>query len=109
MWHYITCVWDKTSKRLYFDGRLEASTTQANAADGDYLSLSVGGIYYNGAVQNSLTGHIGPFHMYTNEVLTDDQIYHNYNYFWEKRYKWLSDTTIKTNTNKDFGSMTFDN
>lgn len=109
VWHYITCVWDKTSKRLYFDGRLEASTTQANAADGDYLSLSVGGIYYNGAVQNSLTGHIGPFHMYTNEVLTDDQIYHNYNYFWEKRYKWLSDSTIKAETNKSFGSMTFDN
>ena len=42
-------------------------------------------------------------------VLTDDQIYHNYNYFWEKRYKWLSDSTIKAETNKSFGSMTFDN
>jgi len=109
VWHYITCVWDKTSKRIYFDGRLENSTTQNGSVDGAYSSLSVGGIYYNSAVQNSLTGHIGPFHMYTNEVLTDDQIYHNYNYFWEKRYKWLSDSTIKTNMNKDFGSMTFDN
>ena len=109
VWHYITCVWDQTSKRIYFDGRLEDSATQAGSSATSYSSLSVGGIYYNGAVQNSLTGHIGPFHMYTNEVLTDDQIYHNYQYFWEKRYKWLSDSTIKSNTNKDFGSMTFDN
>jgi len=41
------------------------------------------------------------------EALTDDQIYHNYNYHWESRYKWLSDTTIRNNTLKDFGSMTF--
>jgi len=109
VWHYITCVWDRTSKRLYFDGRLEASATQASASDSSYQTLHVGGHYYNSGVQSSITGHIGPFHMYTNEVLTDDQIYHNYNYFWEKRYKWLSDTTIKNNTNKDFGSMTFDN
>jgi len=109
VWHYITCVWDQTSKRIYFDGRLEASTTQAGSSATSYSSLQVGGQYHTGAVQTSIAGHIGPFHMYTNEVLTDDQIYHNYNYFWEKRYKWLSDTTIKNNTNKDFGSMTFDN
>jgi len=109
VWHYVVCVWDQTSKRIYFDGRLEDSTTQAGSSATSYSSLSVGGVYYNSAVQDSLTGHIGPFHMYTNEVLTDDQIYHNYNYFWEKRYKWLSDSTIKSNTNKDFGSMTFDN
>ena len=109
VWHYVVCVWDQTSKRIYFDGRLEDSTTQAGSSATSYSSLSVGGVYYNSAVQDSLTGHIGPFHMYTNEVLTDDQIYHNYQYFWEKRYKWLSDSTIKSNTNKDFGSMTFDN
>ena len=109
VWHYITCVWDRTSKRLYFDGRLEASATQASANDSSYQTLHVGGHYYNSGVQSSITGHIGPFHMYTNEALTDDQIYHNYNYFWEKRYRWLSDSTIKSNTNKDFGSMTFDN
>ena len=109
VWHYVVCVWDQTSKRIYFDGRLEDSTTQAGSSATSYSSLSVGGVYYNSAVQDSLTGHIGPFHMYTNEVLTDDQIYHNYNYFWEKRYKWLSDSTIKAETNKSFGSMTFDN
>ena len=102
-------LWDKTSKRVYFDGRLEASVTDANASDSSYSSLHIGGAYYNGALNNAMIGHIGPFHMYTNEVLTDDQIYHNYNYFWEKRYKWLSDSTIKSNTNKSFGSMTFDN
>jgi hypothetical protein len=107
VWHYITCVWDQTSKRIYFDGRLEASTTQAGSSAAAYSSLQVGGQYHTGAVQYSITGHIGPFHMYTNEALTDDQIYHNYNYFWEKRYKWLSDSTIKSNTNKSFGSMTF--
>ena len=107
VWHYIVAVWEKTSKRLYFDGRLEASVTQSGASDGAYSSLQVGGVYYNGAVQTSLNGQIGPFHMYTNEVLSDDQIYHNYNYFWESRYRWLSDSTIGSNWNQTNNSISY--
>ena len=107
VWHYITCVWEKTSKRLYFDGRLEASTTQAGASDSSYSSLQVGGVYFNSAVQNSINGQVGPFHMYTNEVLSDDEIYHNYNYFWESRYRWLSDSTIGSNWNQTNNSITY--
>ena len=107
VWHYITCVWEKTSKRLYFDGRLEASTTQAGASDSSYTSLQVGGAYYNSAVQHSINGQVGPFHMYTNEVLSDDEIYHNYNYFWESRYRWLSDSTIGSNWNQTNNSISY--
>ena len=107
VWHYIVAVWEKTSKRLYFDGRLEASVTQSGASDGAYSSLQVGGVYYNGAVQTSINGQVGPFHMYTNEVLSDDQIYHNYNYFWESRYRWLSDSTVGAAINATNNSITY--
>ncbi len=106
VWHYIVAVMDKDSGtlRMYFDGRLE-DTEAGVFNDGNYSSLQVGGAI--GCLgDTSITGHIGCFQMY-NEALTDDQIYHNYNYHWESRYKWLSDTTIRNNTLKDFGSMTF--
>ena len=107
VWHYIVAVWEKTSKRLYFDGRLEASVTQAGASDSAYSSLQVGGAYYNSAVQHSINGQVGPFHMYTNEVLSDDQIYHNYNYFWESRYRWLSDSTVGAAINATNNSISY--
>jgi hypothetical protein len=106
VWHYIVAVMDKDSGtlRMYFDGRLE-DTEAGVFNDGNYSSLQVGGAI--GCLgDTSITGHIGCFQMY-DEALTDDQIYHNYNYHWESRYKWLSDTTIRNNTLKDFGSMTF--
>tara|TARA_Y100001938_G_scaffold8242_1_gene10123 strand:- start:1618 stop:3567 length:1950 start_codon:yes stop_codon:yes gene_type:complete len=107
VWHYIVAVWEKTSKRLYFDGRLEASTTQSGASDSSYSSLQVGGAYFNSAVQDSINGQVGPFHMYTNEALSDDQIYHNYNYFWESRYRWLSDSTVGAAINATNNSITY--
>ena len=89
---------------MYFDGRLE-DTEAGVFNDGNYSSLQVGGCI--GCLgDHSITGHIGCFQMY-DEALTDDQIYHNYQYHWESRYKWLSDSTIQSNTLKDFGSMTF--
>jgi hypothetical protein len=95
---------DSGTLRMYFDGRLE-DTEAGVFNDGNYSSLQVGGAI--GCLgDTSITGHIGCFQMY-DEALTDDQIYHNYNYHWESRYKWLSDTTIRNNTLKDFGSMTF--
>jgi len=106
VWHYIVAVMDKDSGtlRMYFDGRLE-DTEAGVFNDGNYSSLQVGGAI--GCLgDTSITGHIGCFQMY-DEALTDDQIYHNYNYHWESRYKWLSDSTIRSNTIKDFGSMTF--
>ena len=108
VWHYIVAVWDNITdtKRIYFDGRLEGTVSAPNTGDGNYQHLHVGGSY--GCLgDTSVTGHIGPFHFYTNEVLTDDQIYHNYNYFWQSRYRWLSDSTIKSNVNKSFGSTSF--
>lgn len=108
VWHYITAVWDSVSdtKRIYFDGRLEGVVSRPNTGDSNYQHLHVGGSY--GCLgDTSIVGHIGPFHFYTNEVLTDDQIYHNYNYFWESRYRWLSNSTINSNVNRSFGSMSF--
>ncbi|MDB4744935.1 LamG domain-containing protein [Verrucomicrobia bacterium] len=108
VWHYIVAVWDNITdtKRIYFDGRLEGTVSAPNTGDGNYQHLHVGGSY--GCLgDTSVIGHIGPFHFYTNEVLTDDQIYHNYNYFWQSRYRWLSDSTIKSNVNKSFGGISF--
>ena len=106
VWHYIVAVMDKDSGtlRMYFDGRLE-DTEAGVFNDGNYSSLQVGGAI--GCLgDTSITGHIGCFQMY-DEALTDDQIYHNYNYHWESRYKWLSDTTIRNNTMKDFTNMSY--
>ena len=74
--------------------------------DGNYSSLMVGGTI--GCLgTTSLIGQIGPYHMYTNEALTDDQVYHNYNYFWESRYRWLSDSTVGAAINATNNSISY--
>jgi len=107
VWHYITVVMnkDQASLRLYFDGRLEDEEAGV-FNDGNYASLMVGGTI--GCLgTTSLIGQIGPYHMYTNEALTDDQVYHNYNYFWESRYRWLSDSTVGAAINATNNSISY--
>ena len=107
VWHYVTVVMnkDQASLRLYFDGRLEDEEAGV-FNDSNYASLMVGGTI--GCLgTSSMTGQIGPYHMYTNEALTDDQVYHNYNYFWESRYRWLSDSTIGSNWNQTNNSISY--
>ena len=107
VWHYVTVVMnkDQASLRLYFDGRLEDEEAGV-FNDSNYASLMVGGTI--GCLgTTSLIGQIGPYHMYTNEALTDDQVYHNYNYFWESRYRWLSDSTVGAAINATNNSISY--
>ena len=107
VWHYVTVVMnkDQASLRLYFDGRLEDEEAGV-FNDSNYSSLMVGGTI--GCLgTTSLIGQIGPYHMYTNEALTDDQVYHNYNYFWESRYRWLSDSTVGAAINATNNSISY--
>ena len=107
VWHYVTVVMnkDQASLRLYFDGRLEDEEAGV-FNDANYASLMVGGTI--GCLgTSSMTGQIGPYHMYVGEALTDDQVYHNYNYFWESRYRWLSDSTVGAAINATNNSISY--